>query len=264
MVPVLKALTMNAIYKKITPALFAITICLFGLSQIRAENVNLDYYVGDWRSSGTLEYDGQQIKFTGTSSVRKIGADYYTVAESKIAGQGSATTVGWLYANGTMSGEVRQNGTILGLVSGTWYFSGDSIYTNIRQEGVNFDFTQNTKSTFIDANRMIAISDTSYGARIIGESSRILPPAPKITSNLSTVSLKLGKLMTRYTVTTNFGAKSFAAKGLPAGLQLNATTGVVSGKPTKKGTYTVTFTAAKKQGSKVIQSKTAKKVFKVN
>jgi hypothetical protein len=90
------------------------------------------------------------------------------------------------------------------------------------------------------------------------------PPPPNITSNLSTVTLRLGKLMSRYTVTTNFGAKSFAAKGLPAGLQLNATTGVVSGKPTKKGTYTVTFTAAKKQGSKVIQSKTAKKVFKVN
>jgi hypothetical protein len=232
------------------------------LSQISAKNVNLDYYVGDWRSSSTLEYDGQKITSTGTSSVRKIGADYYTVAESKIAGQGTTKAVGWLYANGTMSGEVRQNGRILSLVSGTWYFLGNSIYTNTRQEGVDFDFTQNTKSTFVNANRMIGISDTSYGARIISESSRI--PPPKITSNLSDITLKLGSLMARYTVTTNFGAKSFSAKGLPAGLKLDATTGVVSGKPTKKGTFTVTFTAAKKQGTKVVQSATGKKVFKVN
>jgi hypothetical protein len=109
---------------------------------------------------------------------------------------------------------------------------------------------------------MTTITTASNGVRGVGEATRITPP--RITSNLSTVSLKLGKLMTRYTVTTNFGAKSFSAKGLPAGLQLNATTGIVSGKPSKKGTYTVTFTAAKKQGSKVIQSKTAKKVFKVN
>jgi hypothetical protein len=88
--------------------------------------------------------------------------------------------------------------------------------------------------------------------------------APKITSNLSAVTLKRGRSMTRYTVTTNFGAKSFSAKSLPAGLKLNSTTGVVSGTPTKKGTFTVTFTAAKKQGTKVVQSATGKKVFKVN
>jgi hypothetical protein len=251
-------ITMNAIYNKITPALFTITICLFGLIQIRAENVNLDYYVGDWRSSLTLEYDGQQITSTGTSSVRKFGADYYTVAESKIAGQGTTTSVGWLYANGTMSGEVRQNGTILSLVSGTWYFLENSIYTNSRQEGVNFDFTQNTKSTFIDANRMIVISDTSYGARIIGESSRILPPT--ITSDLSTVSVPVKKLIPRFTITTNFGAKTFAAKGLPKGLKLNTKNGVISGKPTKAGTYTVTLTARKMKGKKVEQQATATKV----
>ena len=251
-------ITMNAIYKKITPALFAITICLFGLSQIRAENVNLDFFIGDWKSSSTLEYDGQQIRSTGTSSIRKIGADYYSVGEEKIAGQGTGTSAVWYYSDGSLAGETRLNGELLALVSGTWYFLGDSIYASVRQQGVNFDFTQISKSTFIDANRMIVISDASYGARIIGESSRILPPT--ITSDLSTVSIPAGNLIPRFTITTNFGAKTFAAKGLPKGLKLNKKNGVISGKPKKPGTYTVTLTAKKMKGKKVEQQAAATKV----
>jgi hypothetical protein len=84
-----------------------------------------------------------------------------------------------------------------------------------------------------------------------------------ITSSLDEQTLSLRKLMTRYTATTNFGASIFSAKGLPPGVSINKKTGVISGKPTKKGAYTVTITAQKRQGKKVINSATAKKVFKV-
>jgi hypothetical protein len=84
-----------------------------------------------------------------------------------------------------------------------------------------------------------------------------------ITSTLSEQQISLRKLMTRYAVTTNFGASTFSARGLPPGVSINKNTGVISGKPTKKGTYTVTITAQKRQGTKVVNSATAKKVFKV-
>jgi hypothetical protein len=235
-------------------------IILLAFGQVRA-GTNLDKFVGDWKASATLEYDGQQIKGTSTSSVKKVGNDYLVVSNDIFPGIGSGGSTTWYYSSGTLASEVKVNGST-SLATGTWYTSGNTFFSSIRQEGVDFDFTQNTKSTFVGNNKMISISTTSYGARIVGEATRITPP--RITSNLAEVTLKQGKLMSRYTVTTNFGAKSFLAKGLPAGLQLNATTGVISGKPSKKGTFTVTFTAAKKQGSKVIQSKTAKKVFKVN
>jgi hypothetical protein len=86
------------------------------------------------------------------------------------------------------------------------------------------------------------------------------PPPPSITSDLSTVSIPKGKLIPRFTITTNFGAKSFVAKGLPRGLKLNAKNGVISGKPTRPGTYTVTLTARKMKGKKVEQQATATKV----
>jgi uncharacterized protein YkwD len=86
----------------------------------------------------------------------------------------------------------------------------------------------------------------------------VIPPS--ITSDLSAISVPKGKLIPRFTITTNFGAKSFAAKGLPRGLKLNTKTGVISGKPTKTGTYTVTLTARKMKGKKVEQQATATKV----
>jgi hypothetical protein len=86
------------------------------------------------------------------------------------------------------------------------------------------------------------------------------PPPPSITSDLSTVSIPVKKLIPRYTITTNFGARTFAAKGLPKGLKLNTKNGVISGKPTKAGTYTVTLTARKMKGKKVEQQATATKV----
>jgi hypothetical protein len=249
---------MNAINKKITLVLHATIICLFCLNQIRAENVNLDYFVGDWTVNNTSEYNGQLTSSTGTSSMRKYGADYYIASEQIIAGQGVSTSTAWYYANGYLAGETRLNGALLSLVTGTWYFSGDTLYVVARQEGVNFDFDQSITYTLVNPNRMIGVSDTSYGARIIGESSRILPPS--ITSDLSTVSIPKGKLIPRFTITTNFGAKTFAAKGLPKGLKLNTKTGVISGKPTKAGTYTVTLTAKKMKGKKVEQQATATKV----
>ncbi len=86
------------------------------------------------------------------------------------------------------------------------------------------------------------------------------PPPPSITSDLSTVSIPAGNLIPRFTITTNFGAKTFAARGLPKGLKLNKKNGVISGKPKKPGTYTVTLTARKMKGKKVEQQATATKV----
>lgn len=111
-------------------------------------------------------------------------------------------------------------------------------------------------------NYTVAI--TNSAKRVTSTVAKLTVNAPKITSNLSAVNLQLNRLMPRYKVTANFVATSYSAQGLPAGLKFDAGTGVVSGSPTKKGTYTATFTAARKQGSKVIHNATAKKIFKVN
>jgi hypothetical protein len=82
---------------------------------------------------------------------------------------------------------------------------------------------------------------------------------PTITSDLSSVSVPISQNIIPYAVTTNFGANAFTATGLPKGLKIDAMTGVISGMPSKKGTYTVRVTASKKQGKVVADSVTTSK-----
>lgn len=251
MVSVLKALTMNVLNKKITLTLIAILV-LFGLkTNLKAQRLDISGDVSYFRVGNLVTLNAGRIDHYTNPLYYQSGTLYLQLWTCLTPFNGLETSLGYKVAEATLDPlwagyfypNVSQTVPFFAPPDGTYFMvmvlAESDGYQRLTVDWHNFSNTE----TF------------GYIPP---------PPPPKITSNLSTVSLKLGKLMTRYTVTTNFGAKSFSAKGLPAGLQLNATTGIVSGKPSKKGTYNVTFTAAKKQGSKVIQSKTAKKVFKVN
>jgi hypothetical protein len=72
--------------------------------------------------------------------------------------------------------------------------------------------------------------------KVLADIEASLGPAPIITSDLANMTLPRGKAMT-YSTTTNFNATAFSAVGLPLGLNINPVTGGISGKPSKKGTY---------------------------
>jgi len=88
---------------------------------------------------------------------------------------------------------------------------------------------------------------TSYGS--IGQygiSGTFVSGPPVITSPKS-ASVAGGASFTYKIVATN-SPTSFKATGLPAGLKLDKKTGVISGRPTKKGTFSVKLSATNKDG----------------
>src|SRR5207248_3462033 len=52
-----------------------------------------------------------------------------------------------------------------------------------------------------------------------------------------------------YQITATNNPTSYSATGLPAGLTVNTTTGLISGTPTTAGTYTVTISATNSGGT---------------
>jgi hypothetical protein len=87
---------------------------------------------------------------------------------------------------------------------------------------------------------------------VLAEIAAEQQPANAITSDLDSLSVKKGR-PAQYAVTTNFNATAFSAVGLPVGMVIHPTTGVVSGKANRVGTYSV-FLYAGIPGGRVVNS----------
>jgi len=74
-----------------------------------------------------------------------------------------------------------------------------------------------------------------------------ISPAPVITSILSGFGSTTGSFS--YQITASGNPTSFAATGLPAGLSLDAHSGLISGTPTATGTYPVAISATNAAGT---------------
>ena len=102
------------------------------------------------------------------------------------------------------------------------------------------DITNTASTTYKDAG------GTSHN----GTSNTVtvtVTQAPVITST-TTASGDIGAAMS-YQITATNSPTSFNATGLPAGVTVNTTTGLISGTPTASGVFTVTLTATNAGGS---------------
>jgi hyaluronate lyase len=100
----------------------------------------------------------------------------------------------------------------------------------------------------VTGNNPITLSVNVNGSK--GKSfnaSFSLAPSPVITSNANMVAIN-GKPLS-FQVAANNGPTLYGATGLPTGLSINTTTGLISGTATENGTFIATISAANSAGT---------------
>src|SRR5438094_909508 len=127
--------------------------------------------------------------------------------------------------------------------------------TSFNATGLPAGLTVNTSTGLISGTPTTAgtysvtISATNAGGT--GSATLTLtinnPPPPVITSPL-TATGQVGVAFS-YTITATNNPTSYNATGLPAGLSVNTSSGLISGTPTTAGTYSVTISATNAGGT---------------
>jgi len=110
---------------------------------------------------------------------------------------------------------------------------------------------------------LLALNSAGTGTSPVAFIIESSPPVEaEITSSLAEVSIEMRKEFS-YTITANNDPTEYEAQGLPGGLSLNKSTGVISGRPNRAGTYRVTLQAVHRVTGEQVTTATGTKVIRV-
>jgi hypothetical protein len=253
-------MTINAAPTVTTPALPEWTINRPGYNAAVAAGSGTPPYT--WNATGLpkgLTIDTNTGAITGTPNPKNPGAFTVTVTITDSTGA-TATRTYTLTINGapSVSGPaslpawtvgrdypgtqvIAQNGT----TPYTWAAAGLPGGMTINPNTGVISGTPGTSGTFAV---VVTLTDAA-GATAPGNFSLVISKLPSIT----TTSLPNGEqgLVYSATVSATNGTTPYAwaASGMPAGLTINAGTGVISGTPTATGTFSVTVTVTDSAGA---------------
>ena len=147
----------------------------------------------------------------------------------------------------------------------TYTITASGLPTRFAAGGLPRGFTLNTSTGVIsgtsqlDGTFLVRLAAFNQLGRGLANLTLTLNPTYEITSSLAAVDLEVGQTY-RYNTTLRGTVSAYGANNLPPGLSLNRQSGLISGRPTRPGTFTTTLQGL--QGSTVLAS--GQKTFTVS
>jgi hypothetical protein len=226
-----------------------------GTTYVASYHTNLDYSAGDGYfatplTNGSLTAPANAGVYAYSSSVvfpnNTFMSDNYWVDVLFLAAQGQPAPA--------ITSPLTASGTVG--VAFSYQITASNNPTSFNATGLPAALSVNTTTGVISGTPTAAgsFSVTVSATNATGTGSAALAltigqaqSAPVITSSL-TASGTVGVAFS-YQITASNNPTSFNATGLPAGLSVNTTTGVISGAPTAAGSFSVTVSATNVTGT---------------
>ena len=193
-----------------------------------------------------------------------IAIGTYTVTISATNRTGTGTLSLTLTVNGPLLPVITSGVTATATVGQIFIYSitANNTPTSFNATGLPAGVTVNiatgvisgTPTTASVSTITISASNAAGSASltlILTVNAPVSPPNPAVTpvvTSVATASATVGQPF-NYAITANNTPTSFDATGLPAGVTVNPSTGVISGIPTTPGVYTVTISASNGAGT---------------